>query len=278
MEPNAPPLSDEIISEKDRYSVPWDGFDVVVLFILWISLTIACLHGVLLLSGSGNVEAPSPRTVTDKHPLTQLLEQGRKQPVILLVAFLCAVILTPMTEEFLFRLVFQGWLQKKTASLWNVPSEKNAKYLPGGLSVFGVSLVFAAMHGGQRSEHSVEVLFYGISGLAIANLLTLCIGVSYLAITRRASRRELGFSSNHLTFDLLLGCGTFILCGPAILFLNMLLRSAFPENATDPIPLFLFSIALGCLYFKTRRLLPSIVMHACLNGFSFFALIWGTAS
>ena len=35
-----------------------------------------------------------------------------------------------------------------------------------------------------------------------------------------------------------------------------------------PFPLFLFAIVLGYLYFQTHRLMPSIVAHAALNGFS----------
>lgn len=43
----------------------------------------------------------------------------------------------------------------------------------------------------------------------------------------------------------------------------------------DPIPIFLLALALGYLYQRTHRLLPSITLHALLNGTS-LAILWAS--
>jgi membrane protease YdiL (CAAX protease family) len=49
--------------------------------------------------------------------------------------------------------------------------------------------------------------------------------------------------------------------------LQWALKSVFPEHiAPDPIPLLLFASVLGFLYFRTHRIVPSIVLHMALNG------------
>ncbi|MEK6249967.1 MAG: CPBP family intramembrane metalloprotease, partial [Planctomycetales bacterium] len=40
----------------------------------------------------------------------------------------------------------------------------------------------------------------------------------------------------------------------------------------DPVPIFLFSLALGYLYFKTHRILPCIITHMALNALSMLIL------
>jgi membrane protease YdiL (CAAX protease family) len=39
-----------------------------------------------------------------------------------------------------------------------------------------------------------------------------------------------------------------------------------------PVPLFFLSLALGWLYQRTHRLLPSLVVHVCLNSCSLLML------
>jgi membrane protease YdiL (CAAX protease family) len=40
------------------------------------------------------------------------------------------------------------------------------------------------------------------------------------------------------------------------------------DHGLDPIPLFFLAVALGYLYQRTHRMLPSLVLHAVFNAFS----------
>lgn len=44
--------------------------------------------------------------------------------------------------------------------------------------------------------------------------------------------------------------------------------AAHAGHGPDPIPIFLLALALGYLYHQTHRLLPSLALHACFNGYS----------
>lgn len=51
-----------------------------------------------------------------------------------------------------------------------------------------------------------------------------------------------------------------------------LMHLNFSDPAPDPIPLFVFALALGFVYQRTHRLLPCVVMHVLLNAFSMAVL------
>ena len=52
--------------------------------------------------------------------------------------------------------------------------------------------------------------------------------------------------------------------GP-ILVLFAKIRSLAPAVVVDPLPIFLLALVLGTLYYRTHRILPSIVLHAAFN-------------
>ncbi|MFT7642674.1 MAG: membrane protease YdiL (CAAX protease family), partial [Pirellulaceae bacterium] len=45
------------------------------------------------------------------------------------------------------------------------------------------------------------------------------------------------------------------------------------SHGPDPIPLFFLSIGIGYVYQRTHRILPCILIHMLLNGFSIL-LLW----
>jgi membrane protease YdiL (CAAX protease family) len=45
-------------------------------------------------------------------------------------------------------------------------------------------------------------------------------------------------------------------------------------HGPDPIPLFVFALALGYLYQRTGRILPSLTLHFLLNGVSLVMLMF----
>ncbi|MDR2116335.1 MAG: CPBP family intramembrane metalloprotease [Planctomycetaceae bacterium] len=277
------PLIQAEYSEK-KHLVFWNGFDVFLLFFLWITL-LGIGVGIMLQVFSGqtdSIDVVQPVVTTTHHPLSQLLEQSKKSPVILFVAFFCGVLTAPLTEEFLFRLLFQGWLEKKSND-WRKICRYSEYFslrllrflfLPEFFSIFIVSFLFALAHGGKRTEQPVDVQFYSMIGIGIVNLFLFCFGIFYLAVIRGVPIRAFLFRANRIFYDLCIALGTFLIFSPFIFSLHWLLRNNFPDSVTDPIPLFFFSIILGVLYFRTGRLFPCIMLHAFLNGFSLTVFIF----
>ncbi|MDR2441550.1 MAG: CPBP family intramembrane metalloprotease [Planctomycetaceae bacterium] len=266
-------------SEK-RHLVSWDGFDVFLLFFLWLILLGGGVGAMLyIFSGqTDSVNVVPPVKTTTQHPLSQLLEQGKESPIILFVAFFSGVLTAPITEEFLFRLLFLGWLEKKSNYWRNY--YKYSKYfpfrflfIPGFFSIIVISIIFALAHGGKRTEQPVDIQFYSMIGVGIVNLFLFCFGIFYLAVIRGVGIWEFVFKPNRIFYDILIAAGIFLASAPFLFSLHWLLCNNFPDRVTDPVPLFLFSIILGVLYFRTGRLFPCIMLHAFLNGFSFTVLI-----
>jgi membrane protease YdiL (CAAX protease family) len=247
---------------EKRQPVFWNGFDVFLLFFLWLTIMSVGIGIMLPIFVGQHHSAQQPlqpvQTTTD-HPLSQLLERGKESPMILLIAFFSGVLSAPLTEEFLFRLIFQGWLTKKL---------NNALF-----SIIIVSIVFALAHAGKRTVQPVDIQFYTMLGIGIINIFLFCFGIFYLITIRGVSVGALGFRANRILYDLAVAAGIFIVSAPLILSVNLLLRNNFPDKITDPIPLFIFSIILGLLYYRTGRLLPCVTLHALLNGFSFAVIL-----
>jgi membrane protease YdiL (CAAX protease family) len=258
------PMESSVESElfEKRQPVFWNGFDVFLLFFFWLTMTSVGI-GIMLPIFVGQhhsvQQPPQPTQTTTDHPLSQLLEHSKKSPIILLVAFFSGVLSAPLVEEFLFRLVFQGWLTKKLNN--------------GLFSIVIVSIIFALAHAGKRTVQPVDIQFYAMLGIGIINIFLFCFGIFYLVKIRGVSFCELGFRANRIFYDLAIAAGTFIVSAPLILSVNMSLRNNFPDKITDPIPLFMFSIILGMLYYRTGRLFPCVALHAFLNGFSFAVIL-----
>lgn len=58
----------------------------------------------------------------------------------------------------------------------------------------------------------------------------------------------------------------------AVLIAALIFALLHLDHGTAPIPLFFLALALGYLYQRTHRLLPSVTVHFCLNAFSYAAL------
>lgn len=121
------------------------------------------------------------------HPLVELVQ--RRPAQLWLIGF-CAVVVAPLVEEFFFRVLLQGWLERWERDRQHAAHVQPA--LPTGLVPILISaFFFAAMHA---------------------------------------------------------------------------------EQWPAPVPLFFLALVMGYLYHQTHRLLPSLVVHVCLNGATFLNL------
>jgi len=258
-------MNDYLIPWERRRKVPWNGFDVFALLLFYI---VSMVYGAsLMLLFRGPVPPIMEVAASTQHALSQFIQQSHGCPPALFVAFFSAVVAAPLGEEFFFRLVLQGWLEKQETLHFR------RRFLPHGLpSIVFAALFFAVLHGGSRKELDVDTLFFMLLGNGIANVGSMLVGIVFLRGMRGATWNDLGLRFHRLPSDFGWAILFFVLFVPSIILLNVALRNLLPETVTDPIPLFFFALALGFLFYRTRRLAGCVLLHAMLNGFSFLVV------
>lgn len=251
-------------------SLSWTGLDVLLIFALWFGAQVICYHLARVADSSAQPTAAAATTSVDKqdngHPLAQMIAQAKRSPMILLTAFLAAVVVVPILEEFLFRLLLQGWLES-TLIQYQV-SHASPK------AIVAVSLFFAAIHGGNSGAWNVTILtlFFGLT--IITNLLILLFGIIHLTQNRRCSLRRYFLGQGTFFPPQFFAVSGYCLCALFLIYgLTMTLGVMFPKTNVSPIPIFFFSLLLGTLYSKTQNLSYSILLHSSLNGISFI-VVW----
>jgi membrane protease YdiL (CAAX protease family) len=166
------------------------------------------------------------------HPLLKMVEQ-QSDPTLFILAFMAAVVVAPICEELLFRLVLQGWLEK-----WE-DKQLGWRLLP-------------ALPSSMPELSSADV--DGIIPVSEVEP-----GDPVAAETAPSDPPEFGIAG--LPFG-----------WTPILISSLLFALAHFGYGPDPIPLFLLAMILGYVYQRTHRIVPSIVTHALFNGMSLFAL------
>ncbi|GHT11047.1 hypothetical protein FACS1894170_04110 [Planctomycetales bacterium] len=233
------------------------GYDVLIICLLWFGWLVTIPHGLCTLFD--DTDKPLPQTEvqseTTAHPLALLIQHNRNNIFVLATAFLTGVIVVPLTEEFIFRFLLQGYLVRRF----------------GVFAIVFVSFLFAAMHGSSRGEYS-DILIIGIIGVGIANIAAFVFGIFWLLVIRR-----IPIWDNFIRFNWTLrSAGRWILVTsitlPLLFVMTLLLNIKYPNSVIDPLPLFFFSLVLGLMYYRTQQLVTSVLLHAVLNAVS-FALI-----
>jgi membrane protease YdiL (CAAX protease family) len=165
------------------------------------------------------------------HPLIQMIEQ-HGSPMLFVLAFAAAVVVAPLCEELMFRLVLQGWLEKWEdrelgwRSAIGAPNELVEVVAPDGSARADASVAESRVLAEELEtvlppQKGVGGLPYGWFPIGLSSIL---------------------FALAHVGW------------GP------------------DPVALFLLALILGYVYQRTHRIVPSIVTHALFNGMALFAL------
>ncbi|MDO4574519.1 MAG: CPBP family glutamic-type intramembrane protease [Planctomycetia bacterium] len=202
------------------------------------------------------------------HPLQLYLTTDWSKVKFVFGVFYAAM-LVPFMEEFLFRGVIQGWLMAKEREL-----AFRVRFLwrsTGFLAVLAVAVFFALLHfrTGSTSHPSPKMLQYQFNVSTVANVFILGVALNLLQKTRHATWKDLGLDISHLGSDIRLGTLTFgMVALPTYVLQYLGSRIVPPTIAPDPIALLPISLAFGVLYWRTRRLWPSVVTHMLLNGVS----------
>ena len=257
-----------VIAYQPRRQVPWTGLDVLIVFLFALVLipsfaATACVEVFDLRSASPPPTAESGSTDV-MHPLGRLLLEGDSLWIVVLAVF-AAVVVAPIVEEFLFRVVLQGWLEA-LETRWR-RRVRHLRFLArGSIAVTFASLLFAATHFRRAAPPvPVEELAILIAGFAAARLVAL-VGAVWFLWWRGATSADLGFAPRKLLRDVALGLLALLAVAPPVILLQWLCMEVVPKGvAADPIPLFFLALALGVLCYRTRSIGPAVVLHMSFN-------------
>jgi len=315
-----------LVPYQPRRQVPWGGGSVVLIFLfhIYIPILLALLLAPLVLdpaiienpvlpasAESTPVETTTPESETDQdaaHQVVKLIQRG--EPWMILVVCFSTFLITPIAEEFLFRLVLQGFLEKvehRSRNWLRAEMRESERIghlteavssggfwilrllcsLPrGAFSIVMTSGLFAMLHfRAAGDEYHLEWLMFAIALTAIANILTVIVGTLWLR-SRGANAADLGWDLATLPLDIRNGLVTFLLIAGPIYLLQKGLSTVLAQPwvvemvgvklAPDPVTIFLFSLVLGFLYLRTHRLAASVTVHMALNGTTLMMILLGT--
>jgi membrane protease YdiL (CAAX protease family) len=271
-----------VLPYQPRRPVPWRAFDVVLIASLYIFSQVVVLpvaYKCFDLSREAVLQAvkAAPLNVNNPmsraHPLARVLAENPDVWMILLCV-VSAVIVAPIAEELIFRLVVQGWLERVERRL-----RRRISFLRGILAgvapVTTVAILFAAMHGreaGSRIEPSVLVFLLAVQ--CMANVLTVVLSVCWLRFAAGATLADFGIVPSKMLHDLRTAGVTFLAVTVPVLATNVAASELLPRGVvSDPIPIFFLAIALGILYYRTHRIVPSLALHMAFNAVGVFIAI-----
>ncbi len=203
-----------------------------------------------------------------EHTALVFLEKNPSPLKFLFMASYIALV-APFFEEFIFRLIIQGWFDAREREIFR------RKRGNGWRSVILVAILFSLMHFRKAtptypSEHTLGVQF---GTLAVTSILVLAFSIWLLKGPLGLNWREIGLDFRSWKKDLCLGALGF---GAAaeLTYLTQGVLAAPLKNycAPDFIALIPIALVFGILYWRTRRLLPGFTAHAIFNGFSILQL------
>jgi membrane protease YdiL (CAAX protease family) len=258
-----------------RRPVPWRGGHVVLIFVVSLALGVGIQAADAKLFDLPRAAAPAEGAIqvpATENPVLLLLRRSPTWGTLLLCG-VAAVIVAPIVEEVLFRLVLQGWLEA-VERRWRRRFPAVRRLIPGMVPVVAVSLLFGALHyRPPTAQTDPRYLAHLLAGDAVARVLALAFALGVLWFDAGARAVDLGWVRKRVWGDAALGVLAFFAVGVVIYFVSDRLNARFPANVADPLTLFLFSLILGTLYYRTHRIVPVIALHMALN-FTSLTLAW----
>jgi membrane protease YdiL (CAAX protease family) len=261
---------------QPRRPVPWHGIDLALVVLFYVAMQggVLKLADVVLGPYAARTSAVySPDQSTTEHVVGELM--AGRDLWLLLLCVVSAVVAAPISEEFFFRILLQGWLEALQRRWRRQMPMLHRLISPGVVPILLTSLLFARMHFRVSGPPiRVPFLVFFLAGDAILRLVTVAFAVGWLRWRVRATPADLGWVPRKILGDAGLGLGAFAAVAAPIYALQIALHHWLPAYiAPDPLPLFFLALVLGALYYRTHRIVPLIVLHAVLNGTS-LALAW----
>ncbi|MBP85674.1 MAG: hypothetical protein CMJ64_02995 [Planctomycetaceae bacterium] len=177
--------------------------------------------------------------IESHHPLIELVKADPTNELFTMVTAV-AVLVAPMSEEYFFRVLFQGWIEKHF--LFGDPWQ--------GSSDVGESDKVANAWSADPNESGEQRSPYH-------NFVPLSEATDERPADEETEEPSGGFAPTFVP----------ILCS-ATLFAAM-----HWSHGPDAVALFVLAVGLGYLYQRTHRWLPCVVTHLCLNGTT-MVMLW----
>jgi len=236
-------------NEPEKITVPWKGVDVLLFLALtWMAVLMSIFIGYL-----GCFLHPLPQV---EH-WSELLQASKNGLIVSLIIFFAVTVVGPLCEEFVFRLLLQGWLEAKCRQ-FRVP-------YASGVAIVTASFVFAVSHGaGIFAIPTQAVYLYGSS--LVLCLLIIAFGVVYLMKIRNVKITRCLFGTERFFRPrFFVGVGYCLLAILVLFTLSGILFWGIGINYKI-VNMFFLSLILGTLYSKTRNLSYCVLLHGSLNG------------
>ena len=207
--------------------VPRDLFTGVFAFFILAPITFAIQYVFVYVLG-----------IESHHPLIELLKEDTTGQLFGVVTLL-AVVVAPVSEEYFFRVLLQGWLERiflfRFAHDRQVDPARSEVTLSSGDATPGST---GAAPNSEANPYSPPPLVDPVDPNSAAPVVPTASGV-----------------------PILISAAVFALMHWA--------------HGPDPAALFVLALGLGYLYQRTHRWLPCVVTHACLNGTTMLLLWFG---
>ena len=256
-----------------RRPVPWKSLETMLLLLLYLAGMLSVQPILTHLFGIAP-QFDEKAAADATHPVIRLL-QDKPGPATTLLCLLSVALVAPLVEEFFFRVVLQGWLESQERRLRR-ECPWLRRVIRGLVPVGIVALAFAAMHArGGGPTPIASYLRWLIAVSATVNAFSLAIGLLLLRAGCQATWTDLGWDKNEFWPDVRRGLLAFAaLAAPAyaVQFAAQALLAG-RNISPDPAGLILFALGMGVLYYRTHRIMPSIVLHMALNASSFILLV-----
>lgn len=258
-----------IVPYQPRRLVPWRGIDLLIVLAGYLAVAVMAATAANLHLGPELTRPPAIQDLdqaNSAHVVARLLTEGNLW--VLLVCILSAAVVAPVTEEFFFRVLLQGWLESGQRRLRpRMPAL--SRCVPGAVGPIVIaSFLFAQGHFRVAGPmmHPRFVIFV-LAGDGVARLAAMGLAIGLLRLRVGATGFDLGWDSTKLLADVKLGLLAFAgLAAPVYAAQVILAKFVLPSYlAPDPFVLFFFALALGALYWRTHRIVAPLVLHMALN-------------
>ncbi len=265
-----------IVPYQLRRTVPWQAIDLFLIIVFHLSFQSSLMQLGDMMAGAPSGESATmadPDDSTTEHVVGQLIAEGNGW--VFLLCCISAIVVAPAVEEFLFRILIQGWLEAVERRWRREFGVRRWKNLRGVVPVVLVAAFFASLHFRASSpKMDIDYLVIQQFVLIVSSLGTLAFAVWWVRWRVGATWEDLGWSPGRAVADAKLGLGSFAAIAAPMYAMQIGLQAVLPEDvAPDPIPLFFFALVLGFLYYRTHRFVPVFSLHAALNGVS-LAMAW----
>ena len=237
-----------VLRYQPRRQVPWQGIDLLVIVVVYVVVLGGCQEIAWRIMGPEITRPPVAVKMGDAsagHSVVKMLTDAPAWMFIL--GGLSVVVVAPIVEEFLFRVLLQGWLEARRAP-WKRKLPSLRFLVPGATGpIVAASFLFAMIHFRVDSPPRHPYFHLGMMlSSSAASLVSVAFAVLWLRWRVKATAADLGWVPQRFFRDVWTGVVAYLAVAAPLFILQVTLWNLLPKYlAPDPITLFLFAVLLG---------------------------------